>query len=96
VNGISIYADGLPARKYNIVDIPSSFIGSLWAEHPGISTLQTNVWFIKIEQRKTQSVDAARCRVPDAMIEHQPALRSFNRRGTEPNLVRIRASSITL
>lgn len=49
-NGIPVCVDGLPTRKDNVIDVSAALIGGLWAEYPRYATLQTYLWFFKIEE----------------------------------------------
>jgi hypothetical protein len=65
MNGVSICSDGLPARKDNIANVASSFLGSLWTEHPRVSSLQADVWIVQIEKREAEAVDTSGRCLPD-------------------------------
>src|SRR5260370_6224484 len=83
VNAISIRADGLSTREYNVENVTSSLIWSFWTEHPRVSSLQTDIWLVEVEKSETKAIDAARYCPADPMFEHKPALRRFNRQRTK-------------
>jgi len=56
MNRILIGADGLSAGKYNVLHTPIALIGSLWSEHPGVSSLQAYVWPIEVEEREAHAL----------------------------------------
>src|ERR1035437_3014331 len=93
VDGVSICADGLSARKHNSLHVSAQLIRGFRAEHAGVSPLQAYIRMFQIEERQTQAINAARCRLPHSVIDHQPSLGCFYRRRTYSNLVRIPASA---
>src|ERR1035437_2321548 len=82
MNGVSIRADGLSARKHNSLHVSAQLIWCFRAEHPGVRPLQAYIWMFQIEERQTQAINAARCRLPHSVIDHQPSLGCFYRRRT--------------
>ena len=87
MNGVSILSDGLSARKDDISNISRPLIVGFGAKHPGISSLQADIRPIDIEESESQAIDAARRRLPHAVIKHQPALCCFNRWRAKTDLV---------
>jgi hypothetical protein len=49
MNRIAVGSNGLSTREYDIAHITFPFVSSLRSEHPGITALQTNLWFVQIE-----------------------------------------------
>ncbi len=93
IDRVSISPDSLSARKHNVIHVSTTFITRLRAEDPGISALQTDLRLFKIEERQAEAIDASRCGLPHAVVNHEPTFCRFNRRRAEANLVRIPPSA---
>jgi hypothetical protein len=61
----------------------------LGAENPFVTAFQAVLGFIQIKESESQSVAGAGGIVLYAVIDHQPALWSFDRRRGETDLVRV-------
>ena len=81
--------------KDDAIDGSMTLVGHLRSEDPFVAALQHPPGLVEVEQRQTQSVEAAGERVPDALVEEQPAFRQLEGRGAEADLVGIPPSSAT-
>ena len=93
IDGVSIRADRLPARKHDILDVSAALIGSFRTEHPGVSPLQTDLRLLQVKERQAQAIDASGCRLPHSVVNRQPSFCCFNRRRAQADLVRIPPSA---
>lgn len=52
VDRVSVRADRLSAGEYNVADISAALVRSFWTKHPGVSSLQADIWTIEIKEGK--------------------------------------------
>jgi hypothetical protein len=67
---ISVRGKRLTTWKNNIMDISAAFVRRLWAEHPGVSSLQTNFRLIEVKEGQAQTIDASGRCLSNAVIKH--------------------------
>ena len=59
VDSVAVGANGLAAWKDNVLYISATFIRGLRAEHPGVTTLETNLRMLEIEEGEAKAIDAS-------------------------------------
>ena len=95
IDGVSIGCHRVAARKHNVLHIAMTLVVRLRRKDPGISSNQALVGLFQIKEGQAKPIDGAGWRPSDAVIEHQPSPRRFDRRRRHANLVGVppRASS---
>ena len=88
MNRVSIRADGLAAGKNNVTHISATLVWGLGAEHPRVSSLEADFRPLEVKECEAKPIDASRGSSPHSVVDHQPAVRRFNRRRAKSDLVR--------
>src|SRR5205809_577675 len=79
VDGVPIRCQRIAARKHHVLDVAMTFIFRFRRKHPRIPPNYAFFWLLKVEESQPQPVDGTRGRASNAMVNHQPAARRFNR-----------------
>src|SRR2546423_10289226 len=80
VDGVPIRCQRIAARKHPVLNVAMTFIFRFRRKNPRIPANQAFFWLLKVEESQPQPVDGTRRRASNAVVNHQPAARRFNRR----------------
>jgi hypothetical protein len=86
-DGIAIGGNGVTAGKDDVINVAMLLVRFLWAKHPFVAAFDTVLRCMQVKQGHTQPVNATCGRLLHTVIEHQPALRRFNRWRRETDFV---------
>src|SRR6266487_240547 len=86
---IAIRRKSNTTRKDNFIYISMPFVWFFRSKHPFVTALQATIGFIQIKQSEPQSVNNSGPILLHAVIDHEPTLYGFNRRGGESDLISV-------
>ena len=81
--------DRVPAGEDDVADVAVALVRRLGAEDPRVAAREAPLRLIEREERDAEAIEAPGGRVPDAVVEHEPAARRLDQRRREADLVRV-------